>query len=166
MKMSDHHSGSYIANGSGGSSRSSNWREIRYKRNEDRKRKWDGEYSSSREGSSQTYQLVSDVSEYEHRDRRDQELECLRRLVRDLELEAQGRRRRRNHDEHAERSASVVGSHREASCQSSSHQTRHRSWDYQPRLGITWEAKATECCYGRHKPSITQSSPISILERD
>ena len=57
-------------------------------------------------------------------DRRDEELECLHRLVRDLELEARGRRRRRNREEHAEGSASVGSSHREAFYQSGSH--RHR----------------------------------------
>lgn len=46
-----------------------------------------------REGLSQTYQSMLDVPKHEHRDRRDQELECLRRMVRDLEIEVQGRRR-------------------------------------------------------------------------
>lgn len=88
MKMLDHHSGSYTVSGSGGSSWSSSWRERRYKRNKDRRREQDGEHSGSGEGSSQTYRSVSDVSQHEHRDRRDQELECLRRLVKDLELKA------------------------------------------------------------------------------
>ena len=35
----------------------------------------------------------------EELEQRDEELKCLRRLVRDLELEARGRRRRRDHEE-------------------------------------------------------------------
>ena len=45
----------------------------------------------------------------EELDRRVKELECLRRLVRDLELEARGRHRRRDHDERGEGSASMGG---------------------------------------------------------
>ena len=52
---------------------------------------------------------------------RDEKLKHLRRLVRDLELEEKGRRRRRDHKECAEGSASVGSSHREASHQSESH---------------------------------------------
>ena len=47
-------------------------------------------------------------------------------MVTDLELEVQGRRWWRNHDEHAEGSVSMRHNHGEASHQSSS----HRSWDY------------------------------------
>ena len=43
---------------------------------------------------------------------KDEELECLRRLVRDLELEARGRRRKRDHEERREGSTSV-GAHHE-----------------------------------------------------
>lgn len=43
------------------------------------------------EGLSLKYQLVSDVFEHGNRDRRDQELERLHRLVKDLELEARGK---------------------------------------------------------------------------
>ena len=48
-------------------------------------------------------------------DRRDEELECLRRLVRDLELEARGRHWRRDREEHAEGLVSVGGGYKEAS---------------------------------------------------
>ena len=48
-------------------------------------------------------------SRHERYDKRDEELERLCRLVRDLELEARGRRWRRNHEEHAEGSASMGG---------------------------------------------------------
>ena len=47
--------------------------------------------------------------------RRDEELEHLRRLVRDLELEARGRRRRRDRKKHIEGSASVGSCYGEGS---------------------------------------------------
>ena len=62
---------------------------------------------------------------HERFDRRDEELEHLRRLVRDLELEARGRRRGRDHEEHADGSTSVGGGYGEGSHQSGS----HRHWD-------------------------------------
>lgn len=130
VKMFDHRLASYTASGFGGFSQGSSWRERRYKRNEDRRWERDGEQSSSGEGSSRTYQIVSGISEHEHRDRRDQEIERLRRMVRNLEIEVRGICRRRNRDEHAEGSVSIGGSHGEASRQSSSHWSRDRSWDY------------------------------------
>ena len=108
-KMFEQFSVSYAASGSRGSSRVFNWREMRYKRNKDQWHEQDGEYSSPGEGSSQMYRSMSDVPEHEHRDRRDQDLEHLRRMVRDLELELRGRCRRRNHDEHVEGTVSVRG---------------------------------------------------------
>ena len=39
-----------------------------------------------------------DASRHERFDKRDKKLECLCRLVRDLELEVRDRRRRRNHE--------------------------------------------------------------------
>ena len=42
-------------------------------------------------------------------EQRDEELECLRRLVRDLELEMRDKRRRRDRKERGEGSASVGG---------------------------------------------------------
>ena len=58
---------------------------------------------------------MSDVLEHEHRDRRDQKLKRLCRMVRNLELEVRGRHRRRNYDEHDEGSISIEGSHGESS---------------------------------------------------
>ena len=64
----------------------------------------------------QTYQTVSSAlgrNCFDRRDekleQKDEELERLHRLVRDLELEARGRRRRRDHKERGERLASVGG---------------------------------------------------------
>ena len=56
---------------------------------------------------------------------KDKELKCLCRLVRDLELEARGRHRRRDHEDRREWSASV-----EDHCGAGSHQSEsHRHWD-------------------------------------
>ena len=45
--------------------------------------------------------LVQRRGHFKRTDQWDEELERLHRLVRDLELEARGRRQRRNHEEHA-----------------------------------------------------------------
>ena len=90
--MFDHHSASYANSGSNGSSRSLSWQEMRHKRNENRRYNWDREHSGSGEGSSQKYRSASKILKQKHRDRRDQELERLHRLVRDLELEVRNRR--------------------------------------------------------------------------
>ena len=54
-------------------------------------------------------------------DRRNEELKRLRRLVKDLELEARGSGWRRDHKECVEGSASVGGCYGEGSYQSNSH---------------------------------------------
>ena len=135
--MSKWHSTSYAANGSRGSYWGFSWREKRYKRNEDWSCERGREHCGSKEGSSQTYRSMSDIPEHEHHDRRDQELERLCRMVRDLELEVRGRRRWRNRDEHAKGSVSVKGSHREASHQSGSHCSRDQSRDYVDRGSVS-----------------------------
>lgn len=81
------------------------------------------EHSGSREGSSQTYRSASKVPEQGHFDRRDQDLECLRRLVRNMELEVLDRHRRRNQGESPVGSVSVGGSRGKASYQSDSRQS-------------------------------------------
>ena len=58
----------------------------------------------------------------EELEQRDEELECLLWLVRDLELEMRVRRRRRDHEEGREGSASVGGHRGVGSYQSGSHQ--------------------------------------------
>ena len=137
--MSDHHSVSYASSGSGGSSPSSSWRERRHKRNEDRRHEWDRERSSLGEGSLQTYWSAFEVLEQEHHDRRDQELERLRRLIRDLELEVRGRCQRRNHNESPEGSMSIRESHGEASRQSGYCQSRERSWEFADTESVSLE---------------------------
>ena len=129
--MSRGQSGSYVESGSRRSSRGSTWRERRQKRREDGEYKEQGQ-SGLREGSFQTYRTMSGTSGRTRFNRRDQELKqkdkelkCLCRLVRDLELEARGRHRRRDHEDRGEWSASV-----EDHCGAGSHQSgSHRHWD-------------------------------------
>ena len=82
--------GSYAESGSKRSSRGPKWRERRQKRCEDREPEEEGK-SDLGEGSFQTYRTMSGASGRNRFDRkddeleqRDEELECLRRLVRDL----------------------------------------------------------------------------------
>ena len=95
-KMSERCSGSYAESGSMGSSRGSTWREQRHKRSEDRDREQEEERSGLGEGSYQTHRIVSGASRLRQFDKRDEEFERLRKLARDLELEARGRCQRRD----------------------------------------------------------------------
>ena len=63
------------------------------------------------------------------------------RLVRDLELEARGRRQRRDHEERVEGSASVGGGYGEASYQSDSHRYRDWSREYADQDSISLEGR-------------------------
>ena len=131
-EMSKGWSRSYAESGSKRSSRGSTWREKRYKRHEDRDHEQEDEQSGLGERSNQTRWIVSGASEHERFDERDEELECLCRLVRDLELEARGRRRGRDRDDQEEGSISGGGRYRAGSHQSGSyqHQERLRSREY------------------------------------
>ena len=122
--MSERHSRSYAESGSRGSSWGSSWQERSYKKDEDPRYEQAEEHFGPEEGSFQTYRSMSGASVHECFDRRDEELKRLRRLVRDLEIEARGRRRRRNHEKHANGSTSIGSSHGKASHQSGSHQHR------------------------------------------
>ena len=82
--------GSYAESGSRRSSRASTWQERRKKRREDIEHKQEEEQSGLGEGSYQTHQTVSRVLGHGKFDERDEELEHLHRLVRDLELETKG----------------------------------------------------------------------------
>ena len=64
---------------------------------------------------------MSGVSGHNRFNRRDEELEHLGRLVRDLELEARSRHRRRDREERGEGSASVGGRYGAKSHQFGSH---------------------------------------------
>ena len=72
-------------------------------------------------------------------ERRDTELECLHRLVRDLELEVRGRRQRRDHEERGEGSTSVGGRYEVGSHQSGSHRHRDCLQEYVDRDSISPE---------------------------
>ena len=106
--MSEGWFGSYAKSGFGGST----WRERRQKRREDREYEQEEKQSDLGEESYQTHRTISSTSWRKRFDKRDEELECLRRFIRDLELEARGRRRRRDHEERGEGLASVGGSYR------------------------------------------------------
>ena len=97
-KMSKRHSGSYTESGLVGSSWGSTWREQRHKRREDRNRGQEEEQSDLGEGSYQTHRTMFGASKHGQYDERDEELEWLRRLMRDLELEARGGHQRRDRD--------------------------------------------------------------------
>ena len=94
--MSEERSGGRALSSSMGSSRGSTWRERRQKWREDREHPRGEERSGLGEGSAQTHRTVSGVSAHRQYDDRDRELERLRRLVMDLELEARGQSHERN----------------------------------------------------------------------
>ena len=97
------------------------------------------EQSDLSEGSYQTHRTISSASGRGRFDERDEELEHLRRLVRDLELEVRGRCRRRDHGERAKGLASVGGRYGEGSHQSDSHRHRDQSREYADRDSISPE---------------------------
>ena len=70
-------------------------------------------------------------------EQRDEELECLRRLVRDLELEARGRRWRRDCEEQGEGSTSVGVHCGGGSHQFGSHRHQDHLWEYANRDSIS-----------------------------
>ena len=107
--MFEGQSGSYAESDSGRSSRESTWRERRQKRHEDREHKREEEQFGLVKGLYQTHWTISGAFECRRFDERYEELERLHRLVRDLELEARGRCRRRNREEREEGSVSVGG---------------------------------------------------------
>ena len=101
--MSERRSTSYTENAFGGSSWGSTWRERRQKRCEDKEYKEQGQ-SGLGEGSFQTYRTMFGALGCDRFNKRDEklnqrgeQLECLRRLMRDLELQARGRRQRKDH---------------------------------------------------------------------
>ena len=93
--MSEDQPGSYAESGFGRSLQGSTWRERRQKRHEDRECE-EEERSSLGEGSYQTHRAISGASGHGQFNEKDEELERLRRLVRDLELEARDRHQRRD----------------------------------------------------------------------
>ena len=90
-KMFERPSGGNVEGGYMGSSQGSTWWEQRHKRREDRDHEPKEERSSLGEGSHQIHRTISSASGHRKFDERDEELEQLRRLEKDLELEARGR---------------------------------------------------------------------------
>ena len=138
-KMSEGQSGSYAESDSGRSSQGSTWRERRQKRREDKEHEQEEEHSGLGKWSFQTHRIMLGVSGHECFDMRDEELERLCRLVRDLELEVRGRRRRRDHEEPEKGLASVGRRYGEGSHRSGSHRHWDRSREYADRDLIALE---------------------------
>ena len=125
--MSEGRLGGHVESRSVGSFWDSTWWERRIKRREDRERERREEESGLGKGSDQTHQTMSSAPGHGQFDEIDQELERLRRLVRDLELEARGWRQRRDRDNRERRDGSMRNRGEEGSSQSGSHQHRDRS---------------------------------------
>ena len=113
--MSERHLGGHAESGSVGSSRGSTWRERRHKRHEDKECEQEEEQSGLGEGSYQTHRTLSGALGYGQFDERDEELEWLHRLVRDLELKAKGRHQRRDRDDQERRDGSEGNQYGEGS---------------------------------------------------
>ena len=90
--MSEGHLGGHAESESVGSSRGSTWQERRHKRREDREHEQEEEEFGLGEGSYQVHRTISGASGHWQFKERDEEVEQLRRLVRDLELKAKDRR--------------------------------------------------------------------------
>ena len=105
--MSEGRSGGRAQSGSVGSSQGSMWRQRRQKGRKDRERLRGEEESGLGEGSDQTRRTVSGVSGHGQYDDRDRELEWLRRLVMDLELEVRGQRQERDRNRRQRRNDST-----------------------------------------------------------
>ena len=96
--MPEGNSGGHAESRFAESSRGSTWQERRQKRHEDREHEREEEQSGLREGSYQTLQTVSSAIGHNQYDERDQEIERLRRLVRDFEPEERNRHQQWNQD--------------------------------------------------------------------
>ena len=131
--MSEGHSGGHAESGSVGSSWGSTWREWRHKSREDRERERKEEQSGLGAGLYQTRRTISDASGHGKFEERDQEVERLCRLVRDLEFEARGRCQRRDRDNRERRDGSVGNRCGGGSNQSGSRPRRDRSRSQESR---------------------------------
>nr|XP_023886036.1 uncharacterized protein LOC111998166 [Quercus suber] len=126
-------SGSNAESGLAGSSRGFTWREQRQKRREDPVYEQLEERSGLGEGSYQTGRTASHASWHRQPDARDEELERLRRLVRDLELEARNERRRAGQDDRGKRPDAEEERRGMGSNQSGSRLHRERSHSRESR---------------------------------
>ena len=94
------------------------------KRREDREREREEEQSGLGEGLYQTFRTVSGTTGHGQFEERDREVERLRRLVRDLELDARNRPQRRDQDDRERRDDNVGDCNGGESSQSGSCQRR------------------------------------------
>ncbi|XP_030939954.1 uncharacterized protein LOC115964859 [Quercus lobata] len=131
--MSEGRLGGQVESGSIGSSQDSTWGERRQKRHKDRERERREEESCLGEGLDQTQRTMLGASGHGQCDERDQELERLCRLVRDLELEARGWRQRRDRGNQERRNDSAGNRSEERSSQSGSRQCQDRSLSRETR---------------------------------
>ena len=126
-EMSEGRLGGRAQSGLIGSSRGSTWWERRQKGREDRERLRGEEESGLGKGSDQIHRMMSGISRHGQRDDRDRELERLRRLVMDLELEARGRHQERDRNHRQRRDDSMGNRGEESSSQSSPQRFQDRS---------------------------------------
>ena len=131
--MSEGRSGGHTESGSIRSSRGSTWWEQRHKRREDRECEREEKEFSLGEGLYQTCWTILGASGHRQFEVRDQEVKRLCRLVRDLELEASGRRQRRDQDNRERRDGSVGNQCGGESNQSGSRPCRDRSRSQESR---------------------------------
>ena len=125
--MSEGYSRGHAESGSAESSRGSTWQERRQKIREDREREQAEEQSDLGERSYQTLRKVSGATRYDQHEKKDQEIDRLRRLVRDFELKERNRHQRRNQDDQERRDDNVVDHDNGESSQTDPHQRRDHS---------------------------------------
>ena len=89
--MSKRRSGDHAESKSVGSSQGSTWRERWQKRHEDKECEREEEQSGLKEGSYQTHRMILGATRHGQFKERDQEMERLCRLMRDLKLEVRDR---------------------------------------------------------------------------
>nr|XP_023890961.1 uncharacterized protein LOC112003025 [Quercus suber] len=126
-------SGGNAESDSAGSSRGSTWRERRQKRREDPAYEPPEERSGLGEGSYQTGRTASHASRHTQPNARDEELERLRRLVQELELEARNERHRVGQDDRGGRPDAEEERRGMGSNQSGSRRRRERSGSRESR---------------------------------
>ena len=125
--MSGECSGGHAESGSVGSSQESIWQEKRQKRRENREHERREEEFGLRKGSNQIHRTMSGTSGHRQFDEKDQELEQLCRLVKDLELEARGWRQGRDRDNQERKDGSMGNRGEDESNQSDSRRRRDHS---------------------------------------
>ncbi|XP_050264077.1 uncharacterized protein LOC126708323 [Quercus robur] len=125
--MSERNSGDHAGTGSVGFSQGSSWRERKQKERKDRGHDQQKVMSDIGKGSYQTQRMISSATGQRQKEERDKELEWLRRLVRGLELEVRGRRRRGDRNDRQQEVGIGGNRYEEGSNQSGPRLRRSRS---------------------------------------